>query len=138
MKKLRILRTVLIRTGANKLIMGFVAFFLLDALVIMLVEPGIHNYLDAMWYSYAVFSTAGFGDITPVTFIGRAMSVVLTIYTILICGIVTGVIVAYYNDVVSMRYKASKAEVLDQLEHLEDLPKEELRELSEKIRKIGV
>ena len=33
-----------------------------------------------------------------------------------------------------MRYKASKAEIIDQLEHLEDLSKEELAELSQKIK----
>ena len=55
---------------------------------------------------------------------------------ILIVALVTGVVVAFYNDVVSMEYKASKAEVLDKLENLENLTKEELAELSERIRKI--
>ena len=136
MKRLRILKGVLKRTHADRLISGFVVFFLLDAFLIMLVEPGITNYRDAIWYCYAVFSTAGFGDLVAVTVPGRILSIFLTVYTILIVALVTGVVVAFYNDVVSMEYKASKAEVLDKLEKLEKLSKEELSELSEKIRKI--
>ena len=136
MKRLRILKGVLKRTHADRLISGFVVFFLLDAFLIMLVEPGITNYRDAIWYCYAVFSTAGFGDLVAVTVPGRILSILLTVYTILIVALVTGVVVAFYTDVVSMEYKASKAEVLDKLERLETLSKEELSELSEKIRKI--
>ena len=136
MKQLRLLKGVLKRTHADRLLAGFVIFFLADAFLVMLVEPGITNYRDAVWYCYAVFSTAGFGDFVAVTFIGRALSIALTIYTILIVALVTGVVVAFYNDTVSMKYKASKAEVLDKLENLDKLSKEELSELSDRIRKI--
>lgn len=136
MKRLRLLKGILKRTHADRLIAGFVGFFLVDAALIMLVEPQITSYRDAIWYCYAVFSTAGFGDFVAETFIGRALSILLTIYTILIVALVTGVVVAFYNDVVSMKYKASKAEILDKLENLENLSKEELSDLSEKIRRI--
>ena len=137
MKKLKVLKAVLVRTKASELIMAFVLFFLADALVIMLVEPGIKTYGSALWYCYSVFSTAGFGDVVATTLVGRILSVLLTIVTILVVALVTGVIVAFYNDLVSMKYKASKAEILEELEHLEDLSKEELRELSEKVRRIS-
>lgn len=136
MKSLRILKNVLKRTKASELIGGFVVFFLIVAFIIMLVEPEIYTYGQALWYCYSVFSTAGFGDVIAVTLIGRLLSVLLTIVTLVVVGVVTGVIVAFYNDLVAMRYKASKAEVLDALEHLDDLSKEELRELSEKIKAI--
>lgn len=136
MKRLRLLKGVLKRTHTDRLISGFVVFFLIDAFLIMLVEPDITNYRDAVWYCYAVFSTAGFGDFVAATFPGRLLSILLTICTIMIVALVTGVVVAFYNDLVAMKYKASKAEVLDRLEHLETLSKEELTELSETIRRI--
>ncbi len=136
MRRLRLLKGVLKRTKASQLIAAFVIFLLVDALLIMLAEPGIKTYRDALWYCYSVFSTAGFGDIVAVTLIGRVLSVLLTIAAILVVALVTGVIVAFYNDVVSMKYKASKAEVLNDLEHLDRLSKDELREISAKIRKI--
>ena len=82
MKKLRILWGILKRTRADHILLGFVLFLLADAAVIRLVEPDIHRYGDALWYCYAVISTAGFGDIVTVTLIGKICSVLLTIYTI--------------------------------------------------------
>lgn len=122
--------------AADRLVLGFVAFFLIDALLVMLAEPGIDRYGDAIWYLYAVFSTVGFGDFVAVTPIGRILSIILTVYAILIVAVVTGVIVAYYNEIVAVKYKASKAEVLDKLEHLEELSKEELAEISARIRRL--
>lgn len=136
MKKLRILKDVLKKTQAGKLILIFVAFFMADAFFIMLAEPGIKTYRDALWYCYSVFSTAGFGDQVAVTPTGRILSILLTIITLLVVALVTGVIVAFYNDTVAMQYKASKAEVLDDLSNLENLSKDELRKLSEKIKSI--
>ena len=79
MKRLKILKEVLKRTHADRIILGFVIFFLLDALVILLVEPGITTYWDAIWYCYSVFSTVGFGDLTSVSIIGRILSIILTL-----------------------------------------------------------
>ena len=61
MKKLRILWGILKRTRADHILLGFILFLLADAAVIRLVEPDIHRYGDALWYCYAVISTAGFG-----------------------------------------------------------------------------
>ena len=128
---------MLVETRADRIIYGFLAFFLISSFIVWLAEPGIKTYWDAIWYMYSVFSTAGFGDLVAVTVIGRILSIVLSVYTILVVAVVTGVIVAFYNDLVSVRYKASKAEIQDKLEHLEDFSKEELAELSRKIRELN-
>ncbi len=137
MKRIKVLRNVLVRTHADRLIAAFVVVFLIVALLILLVEPEVHTYGQALWFCYSVFSTCGFGDVVTITPLGRILSVVLTLLTTLVVGLVTGVIVAFYTDIVSMQYKASKAEIVDKLGHLEDLSKEELAELSERIRKIS-
>ncbi len=136
-KRFRILGRVLKETQADRLIFSFVLFLFIDAFLIMCAEPGIKTYGDALWYCYAVFTTCGFGDITAVTPVSRILSVLLSISAILVIALVTGVIVAYFNEVVSIRYKASKAEVLEQLHHLDTLSKEELKDLSERIRRIS-
>ena len=136
-KRLRILARVLKDTNADRMILSFVLFLFADAFLIMLAEPGIQTYGDALWYSFAIFSTIGFGDYAAVTLIGRVLSILLSIWSILIIALVTGVIVAFFNEVQSMKYKASRAEILDQLNHLDTLSKEELREISEKIRNLS-
>ena len=136
MKRLRVLKNVLVATRADKIIYGFVAFFLVASFAVFLAEPNITNYWDAIWYMYAVFSTAGFGDLVAVTVLGRILSIILTLYTTLVVAVVTGVVVAFYNEIVAMRYKASKAEIQEKLEHLETLSKAELAEISRKIREM--
>ena len=61
MKRIKVLGSVLKRTRADKIIIGFIVFIFAIAAVIQLVEPDINRYGDALWYCYAVISTAGFG-----------------------------------------------------------------------------
>lgn len=136
MKKLRLLKGVLKRTKANQIIISYLLFFFADALILWLIEPSIETYGDSLWYCFTVFSTIGFGDIIATTFIGRILTVFLSVLTIFVVAIVTGVVVAFNNDVVSMQYKASKAAALDKLENLDKLSKEELQSLSSKIKNI--
>ena len=115
---------------------SYLLFFFADALILWLIEPSIETYGDSLWYCFTVFSTIGFGDIIATTFIGRILTVFLSVLTIFVVAIVTGVVVAFNNDVVSMQYKASKAAALDKLENLDKLSKEELQSLSSQIKNI--
>ena len=136
MKKWKRLKMILEKTSADRLLLGYGAFFLVVALLLWRLEPGIGTYREGLWYCYTIFSTVGFGDIVAVTTVGRILSILLSLYSIVLIALVTGVIVAFYNDLIATRYKASKAELLDKLEHLEDLSREELADLSERIRSI--
>ena len=136
MKKLKILWMIQKRTHADQIIFGFVLFLLASAAVIQAVEPNIHRYVDALWYCYAVISTAGFGDIVAVTLIGRICSVLLTLYAIFVIAIVTGVVVNFYSQMVEMQHRETMAMFMDKLEHLPELSREELAAISEKVKKM--
>ena len=131
MKKLHILKNVLVRTRATEILTSYLIFLLLDAGVILLAEPDIHTYGDALWYCYAVLSTAGFGDIVACTFIGKAASVLLTIYSTLVIALVTGVVVNFYQQLIQIRQEESLAAFADKLQRLPDLSQEELQSISE-------
>ena len=75
MKKLKLLWMILKRTKATQILSGYIVFLFVSAAIIQLVEPDINRYGDALWYCYAVLSTAGFGDIVAITFIGKLVSV---------------------------------------------------------------
>ena len=135
MKKLKILWGILRHTHADRILLGFVLFLLADAAIIQIVEPDINRYGDALWYCYAVISTAGFGDIVAVTLIGKTCSVLLTIYTLFVVAIVTGVVVNFYTQMVEMQRKETLAMFMDKLERLPELSREELENISEKVRK---
>lgn len=135
MKKLRILNAVLKKTKADKIVLGFVIFVLVCAFIILLVEPDITRYTDALWYCYAVFSTIGFGDIVATAFITKVLSVLITIYALFATAVVTGVVVSFYNGVVEAQFKESKEAFLDKLQRLPELSQEELEEIANKAKK---
>ena len=135
MKKLRILKAVLKKTKADKIIIGFVVFLFVCAFIILLVEPDITRYGDALWYCYAVFSTIGFGDIVATTFIAKVLSVLITVYALFATAVVTGVVVSFYNSCVESQFKESKEVFLDKLQRLPELSKEELEEIANKAKK---
>lgn len=135
MKKLRILWGILKHTHADRILLGFVLFLLVDAAIIQIVEPDINRYGDALWYCYAVISTAGFGDIVAVTLIGKTCSVLLTIYTLFVVAIVTGVVVNFYTQLVEIQRKETLAAFMDKLERLPELSPEELEAISKNIKR---
>lgn len=136
MKRLKILWIILKRTKASQILFGFIIFIFAIATLIQCVEPDITRYSDALWYCYAVISTAGFGDIITVTFIGKICSVLLTVYAIFVVAIVTGVVVNFYNQLVEMQQKETLMLFMDKLERLPELSKEELQTISQKVKEL--
>lgn len=135
MKKIKLLWVILKRTRADKILLGFVAFLFVMAAILWIAEPGIDRYRDALWYCYAVFSTAGFGDIVAVTFIGKICSVLITVYAIYAIAIITGVVVNFYTQMVEMQRKETLTMFMDKLERLPELSKEELEVISKNVKK---
>ena len=105
MRRLHVLKSILVRTHADKILLTYLVFVVIAALIIQIVEPGINRFVDALWYCYAVISTAGFGDIVVTTFSAKVVSVLLTAYSIVVIALVTGVIVNYYNQLIQIRQK---------------------------------
>lgn len=130
MRRLHVLKSILVRTHADKILLTYLIFVVIAALIIQIVEPGINRFVDALWYCYAVISTAGFGDIVVTTFSAKVVSVLLTAYSIVVIALVTGVIVNYYNQLIQIRQKDTLASFSDRLQRLPELSKEELEEMS--------
>ncbi len=134
--RLRILKRILKNTGADKFLVSYTAFVLVDALLIWITEPTIKTFREALWFCYAVISTAGFGDVVVTHMLPRILSFILTVYSVLVIAIVTGVVVNYYTNMIEIKNKETIAAVLDQMERLPELSKEELKELSDFISRI--
>lgn len=103
--------------------------------ITVIFDPGINSFGDALWYLYAVISTAGFGDIVASGLISRIISVLVTVYSVIVIAVITGVIVNYYTQIVEAKNKETLSRFLDRLEQLPELDREELEELSEKVKR---
>ena len=136
MKRWRILWSIIRRSAIDKLLYSFLISFFVSAAVITVVEPGIRSYGDGLWYLFVACTTIGFGDFTAVTIIGRIFTAYMAVCEILLIAILPGVVVSYYLEVIHRREQESLTVFLDKLEHLPDLSKEELQQISERIRKI--
>lgn len=137
MKKTRLIKIILKRTGALKFLTTYIIIFAGVSIGIWIVEPNIKTLIDSVWYCFSVATTIGFGDITAVTILGRAMSIFLSICSILIIAVVPGIITSYYIESTKLKEQESIAKFLDDLEHLPELSKEDLQSLSEKVKKFN-
>ena len=135
MRSLRLLRFIMRETGAMKIWVIFIAFFFFCATVIRIREPQVGTWLDACWYCFAVVTTVGFGDVVVHTFLSRILTVLLSGYAVLVMAIVTGVVVNFFMEMVKLRQEETMTALIEKLENLPDLSKEELEEISEKIRR---
>ena len=137
MKKTRLIKIILKRTGALKFLTTYIIIFAGVSIGVWIVEPNIKTPIDSVWYCFSVAKTIGFGDINAVTILGRAMSIFLSICSILIIAVVPGIITSYYIESTKLKEKESIAKFLDDLEHLPELSKEDLQSLSEKVKKFN-
>lgn len=126
--------SIIKRCHFDKLLIIFLICFFISALLFLFLEPGITNFGDALWYSFVCCTTIGFGDFAAVTILGRIITVVLTIYEIVLVAILSGVVVSHYLEVVNRREKFLASRFKDKLEHLTELSKEELLEIQENVK----
>lgn len=74
-----------------------IAYVLISALVIYNVEPESFNtFFDAIYWATISLTTVGYGDIYPITTIGRIVTMISSVFGIAIIALPSGVITAGY------------------------------------------
>lgn len=135
MRALRLLWKVIRETDTDRIIMGLLGLTFVAAWAIMAVEPHINTYGDALWYCFSAITTIGFGDLAAVTVVGRVLTIVVGLSGILVVGLVTGVVVSFYNEYLKIRTKESLEAFADDLERLPELSPAELVDLSRRVKR---
>lgn len=135
MSKFKLLSFILKTSGMTKVLSSFLIFFLISAIIIWFVDPNVEDFFDAIWFCFAVVTTIGFGDIVVTNFVARIVAIVLAVYGILVIAIITGVIVYYISEILKIKGTKSASQFLFDLQNLDKLSQEELKELSARIKK---
>jgi len=61
-------------------------------------NPNLHSLFDAFYWALVTISTVGYGDITPVSTEGRAISMIIMLTGIGLISFITSVIVSSFNE----------------------------------------
>ena len=91
------------------LAVGYLAlgYITLSALVVFNVEPTtFHTFFDALYWATVSLTTVGYGDIYPVSFAGRCVTMLSSLLGIALVALPAGIITAgYMNALQSLREK---------------------------------
>lgn len=89
-------------------VFGVAVFYIfLTALIMFNAEPNINpetgvatfeSFFDALYWATVTLTTVGYGDVTPVTHLGRFISMVSSLFGVAIIALPSGVITASYLD----------------------------------------
>lgn len=91
-------------------------YILVSALVMFNVEPDSFNTLyDAVYWATVSLTTVGYGDIYPVTTVGRAVAMLSSIFGIAVVALPAGIITAgYMEELQAMRRQKDQKDELSE------------------------
>lgn len=76
-----------------------VGYIMISALIIFNVEPdSFKNYFEAIYWATVSLTTMGYGDISPVTTVGRLVTIVSSLFGIAIIALPSGIISAGFMN----------------------------------------
>lgn len=85
-----------------------VAYIVISALVIFNIEPGsFDSFFSAIYWATVSLTTVGYGDIYPVTTLGRIVTMVSSIFGIAIVALPAGILTAGYMNEISEKSNQS-------------------------------
>ena len=131
----RVLWQVIRAAGLMWWTVGFAIVYIIAVFLVNWAEPQVGDVWDAAWLMFQVVTTIGLGDYTCTTAVGRAATIVLSLYSVFFLALITGAVVSFCTESMRARRGTSVAEFIDQLEHLPELSHEELVDLSEKVKR---
>lgn len=122
--KLHLIGNIIKKTMVYEIILSLLILIILCSLYFTIVEPAMTSYVDALWYSFSVITTIGFGDVYVTTTFGRILSVILGISGIVVVALFTSVIVNMYNELNRRREDKKTQELQKQIDEIEKVQEE--------------
>jgi voltage-gated potassium channel len=110
------------------LLIGSYLFFVVERGV----NPEVPNYEAAIWYSFVSMATVGYGDIVPITLIGRIIGVVIILTGMGYVSLVTATLAYFFIDIFRKQSRKASERVEKKLTTYE----EKMDELITKIDKL--
>lgn len=100
-KSIKLIKGVFVRQKKPLFTVGILAlaYVIISALVIFNVEPESFNtFFDAIYWATVSLTTMGYGDIYPVTTIGRIVTMLSSVFGIAIIALPSGIVTAGFME----------------------------------------
>ena len=134
MKRIRLFYKILKSVHIMGFIYGFIALFFIASALLTIIEPQLKSMGNSLWFCFASVTTIGYGDYAPVTPLGRIITVIISIYGILVVSLLTAAIVRFIGAIQKIKLQDGIDSIVDKLENLDQLDKDELKKISKDIR----
>lgn len=136
LKDNRIVRFFISHRVFNVMFIIFIVYTALSSMLLLIFDSSVSSIGDGIWFTLITSTTVGYGDITPSSVIGRA----ITILTIIIGVIFVSVFTAFLSSIYDRQAYTLTREQIDYAmekneEEIKDL-KNQINELEEKIDKL--
>jgi voltage-gated potassium channel len=92
------LMNILKTNNLDKMIGSVIILILVSSVPIVIIEPHINSFNDAIWWAVVTTTTVGYGDISPETGLGRIIAIILMVTGIGIIGAITGSVATYFTS----------------------------------------
>ena len=100
-------------TVKNELITAYTACLILVGFAAILMyyieheaQPDVfRNVFDGIWWAIVTFTTTGYGDIYPVTYLGKFLGMILSLAGIAMIALPTGIVGSAFMNIVQQRQK---------------------------------
>lgn len=117
---------ILHTNGLNKVLASTCLLIFISAIPIYLIEPKITTYEDALWWSIVTTTTVGYGDMSPVTLLGRFVAVILMIFGIGLLSMITGSVATYFIAIKKNQLPSSVEFIKTELDRFDHLTKNDI------------
>lgn len=117
---------VLKTNGLDKAFKFAVAMLFVIPIPIAIVEPAIETYAEALWWGLITITTVGYGDIAPVTALGRLMAALLLMVGIGIIAIFTSAVTNYFSNKSKDSRDKQVMKIIQSIDEIEDITKEDI------------
>lgn len=108
----------------GRITFSVILFLLIMPIPLVWIEPHMHHYADVLWWVIQTATTVGYGDIVPVTFIGRVIGTLLMVIGVGLIGFISSMLTRFLIN-------TEETTLTDILQKTEDLSLQELKKLEQ-------
>ena len=96
-----------VKTQLFAVLILIIVYIFVSAMLIFQLEPNLFNtFFDALYWATISITTIGYGDISPVTGVGRMITMISALMGMAVIALPTGIITAaYMNEITRKKSK---------------------------------